>query len=178
VSDYREHQPTEALKSFVECFWTRVGGPGLEARILPDGAVDVIFDLAASSPSTSAFVVGTMTAPVVVKPLRTCDYVAIRFQPGGAQPLFGGSMREWTDRRVDLGSLWSPQVASEWTECLGDVESPSVRVQILERLLTRRIPELPSPELRVRESIRRIKQSRGSLIVESLRPTLGLTRQP
>jgi hypothetical protein len=118
VSDYREHQPTEALKPFVECFWTRVGRPGLEARILPDGAVDVIFDLAASSPSTSAFVVGTMTAPVVVKPLRTCDYVAIRFHPGGAQPLFGGSMRELTDRRVDLGSLWSPQVASEWTERL------------------------------------------------------------
>lgn len=45
--EYREHQPSEALKPFVDCFWTRVGWPGLETRVLPDAAVDIIFDLAA-----------------------------------------------------------------------------------------------------------------------------------
>jgi hypothetical protein len=57
----------------------------------------------------AAFVVGTMTAPVAVKPLRTCDYVAVRFHPGGAQPLLGNSMRELSDHRVDLASIWSSQ---------------------------------------------------------------------
>lgn len=121
--EYREHQPSEALKPFVDCFWARVGWPGLETRVLPDGAVDIIFDLAAPSPPMAALVVGTMTAPVVVEPPRTCDYVAVRFHPGGAQPLFGSSMQELSDHREDLGSMWSSQVASEWTERLKETES-------------------------------------------------------
>lgn len=55
----------------------------------------------------AAFVVGTMTAPLVVKPSRAFDYVGVRFHPGGAQPLFGNSMRELTDHHVALDSLWS-----------------------------------------------------------------------
>lgn len=125
----------------------------------------------------AAFVVGTMTAPLVVKPSRTFDYVGVRFHPGGAQPLFGNSMRELTDHHVDLGSLWSSRVASEWTERLTDVKPASVRLPILDRLLIGRIPERPSSEPRVCEAVRRIKQSRGLSSVERLSPTLGLTRQ-
>lgn len=86
----------------------------------------------------AAIVVGTMTAPVVVKPSRTCDDVAVRFHPGGAPPLFGSSMGELSDHRVDLGLMWSSQVASEWTERLKETESTSGRVRLLERLFNRR----------------------------------------
>jgi len=165
---YREHEPADALKPFVDCFWTRVGRPGLEARVLPDGAVDIIFDLAAPSPSAAAFVVGTMTAPVVVKPSRPCDFVAVRFHPGGAQPLFGNSMGELSDHRVDLGSIWSSQVASEWTERLMETETASSRVRLIQRLLIGRIPGIPPPEPRVREAVRRIQVSGGAFPVERL----------
>lgn len=175
--EYREHQPSEALKPFVDCFWTRVGWPGLETRVLPDAAVDIIFDLAAPSPPMAAFVVGTMTAPVVVKPSRTCDYVAVRFHPGGAQPLFGSSMQELSDHRMELGSMWSSQVASEWTERLKETESTPGRVRLLERLFIGRIPGSLPPEPRVREAVRRIKLSGGSFPVERLSSTLGLSRQ-
>ena len=175
--EYREYPPSEALKPFVDCFWTRVGRPGLETRVLPDGAVDIIFDLAAPCPPMAAFVVGTMTAPVVVKPSRTCDYVAIRFHPGGAQPLFGTSMRELSDNRVDLGSIWPSQVASEWTERLKGTETAPSRVLLLKRLLAGRIPGSSPPERRVREAVSRIELSRGSFSVERLSSTLGLTRQ-
>jgi len=175
--DYREHQPSEALKPFVECFWTRVGRPGLDTRVLPDGAVDIIFDLAAPSSPMAAFVVGTMTAPVVVKPLRACDYVAVRFRPGGAQPLFGNSLRELTDHRVGLGSIWSAQVASEWIQRLKETESAPGRARLLEQLLIGRIAGSAPIEPRVREAVRRIALSRGSFPVERLSSTLGLTRQ-
>lgn len=174
--EYREHQPSEALKPFIDCYWTRVGREGDETRVIPDGAVDIIFDLAAPSPSSAAFVVGAMTAPLVVKAPRTCDHVAVRFRPGGAQPLFGLSMRELSDHRVDLGSIWSSQVASEWIECLMDVPTSS-RVRLLERLLSGRISGLGSPDPRVRDAVLRIQSSSGSISVEQLSSILGLTRQ-
>jgi AraC-like DNA-binding protein len=174
--EYREHPPSEALKPFVDCYWTRVGREGAETRVIPDGAVDIIFDLAAPSLSSAAFVVGTMTVPRVVRAPRTCDYVAVRFRPGGAQPLFGHSMRELSDHRADLRSIWSFQVASEWTECLKQV-SVSSRVQVLERLLSGRISGAASPDPRVRYAVLRIQRSRGSIPAERLSSILGLTRQ-
>lgn len=174
---YREHSPSTALEPFVDCFWTRVGRPGLEARVIPDGAVDIIFDLAAPAVSTAAFVVGTMTAPLVVKPARVCDYVAVRFHPGAAQPLFGNSMRELADHQVDLGSIWPSQVASEWIELLHEAGPKEQRVRALQRLLTRRVHSIRPPEPRVREAVRRIDASNGSISVEELSRGLGLTRQ-
>jgi AraC-like DNA-binding protein len=178
VSDeYREHQPSDALKPFIDCYWTRVGREGAETRVIPDGAVDIILDLAAPSLSSAAFVVGTMTAPLVVSTSRPCEYVAVRFHPGGAQPLLGNSMRELSDHRVALASIWSSQVASEWTERLKEVESGPGRVRLLERLLIGRIPGSPPPDPRVREAVRRIKLSGGSFPVKRMSSTLGLTRQ-
>ena len=174
--EYREHAPSKALAPFVECFWTRAGGPGHETRVLPDGAVDIVLDLDAPSLSMVAFVVGTMTKPLVVKPSRTCDYIAVRFHPGAAQPLFGQSMREFSDQRVHLGSIWSPQVASEWSERIAE-ELPSRRVRLFERLLIQRFAGCSLPEPRVRTAIRTILCSGGSIPVERLSPILGLTRQ-
>jgi len=31
--EYREHRPSEAMKPFVDCFWTRVGRPGLMSHV-------------------------------------------------------------------------------------------------------------------------------------------------
>jgi AraC-like DNA-binding protein len=145
--------------------------------VLPDGAVDIIFDLAAPSASTAAFVVGTMTGPVVVKPSRPCDFVAVRFHPGASQPLFGNSMAELSDLRVDLGSIWASQVASEWTERLKETETTPNRVRLLQRLLIRRIQGSLPPEPRVREAVRRIELAGGGFPVERLSNALGLTRQ-
>jgi AraC-like DNA-binding protein len=149
----------------------------LEARVIPDGAVDIIFDLAAPGASTGAFVVGAMTAPLVVKPARECDYVAVRFHPGAAQPLFGNSMRELSDHHVELGSIWPQQVASEWMELLREAGPTEARVRALRRLLTRKVLSIRPPEPRVREAIRRLDESDGSVSVEELSRGLGLTRQ-
>ena len=175
--EYREHRPSERLQPYVDCFWTRVGRVGAESRVIPDGAVDIIFDLTARSPNEAAFVVGTMTRPLLIRSVNESDYVAVRFHPGGAQPLFGHSMRELSDHRVDLESIWSPQVASEWMERLREAGPSEARTRVLERLLVERIQGIQSPEPRVREAVRRIGTSGGSISTEQLSRELGLTRQ-
>jgi transcriptional regulator GlxA family with amidase domain len=117
-----------------------------------------------------------MTKPLVVKPSRTFDYIAVRFHPGAAHPLFGPPMREFSNQRVGLGSIWSPRVASEWSERIAE-ELPSRRVRLFERLLIDRLTGCPPPEPRVGAAVRMILCSGGSIPVERLSPILGLTRQ-
>lgn len=65
MSDYREHAPCPALRPFVACYWTRTsappepGGPAAR-RVLPDGAIDLVFDLAADRSEDAFRLVGTM----------------------------------------------------------------------------------------------------------------------
>lgn len=175
--EYREHRPSAVLEPFVDCFWTRVGYTGFETRVIPDGAVDIIFDLAAPSPSSAAFVVGPMTKALIVRSVRKSDFVAVRFHPGGAQPLFGNSMRELKDHRLRLDTIWSHQVASEWTERVSAAGSAEARVRTLEGLLAEKVPCIRLPEPRVREAIRLIYLSGGSLCADKVCQGLGLTRQ-
>jgi methylphosphotriester-DNA--protein-cysteine methyltransferase len=78
---------------------------------------------------------------------------------------------------VDLGSIWPSQVASEWIELLHEAGPKEQRVRALQRLLTRRVLSIRPPEPRVREAVRRIDASNGSISVEELSRGLGLTRQ-
>src|SRR5688500_14394854 len=119
---YIEAPPSPALRRWIECFWWRggmssraesrdLGGRGAaslatrpdastDARdditVLPDGAADIIFDLSPRpSELTSAFAVGTMTAPLVVEP-DAREFVGVRFRPGCAARFLGIPLRELT----------------------------------------------------------------------------------
>lgn len=92
---YREKRPCPSLRSLVRCYWTLIGPIPEEKRtirILPDGCMDLIFDLRgglapAHAPDTmvapSAFLSGIMHTHAQIR--HSGDVVAgIRFRPGGA----------------------------------------------------------------------------------------------
>ncbi len=177
MGGYREHRPSSALRPFVSCLWSRVTQAGDEVRVLPDGAVDIIFNLGAKSSRDAAFVVGTMTRPLVVTspPSALSDFVAVRFRPGAAHAVLGLPAHELTDRREHLAGTcpW----ASGWADRLGEVRDVGGRVRLLDELLRSRVVDLPTPDPRVLDGIRRIAATRGNVSVESLSQWLGLSRQ-
>ena len=71
---YREITPIRELQPFVECFWTSrtEGGAVSATRVLPDGCVDLIFDLTPGF--ETAFWVGTMTRTVVVEAIEAAAF--------------------------------------------------------------------------------------------------------
>lgn len=171
AGDYREHAPSSAFRPFVSCFWTRTAPAQSETRVLPDGAVDILFELE----SSSAEVIGTMTRPLVVSAATESTFVAARFRPGAAQRLFGISMKELTDGKCELASLW--RGTSSWVDLLLEAATPEARVQALERLLGERLDRADDPEPRVAEAVRRIEACRGSIAVSDLSRELGVSRQ-
>jgi AraC-like DNA-binding protein len=180
MTDYREHAPSAALRPFVSCFWTRVIKGGTEVRVLPDGAVDILFDLGAPSSRGASIVVGTMTRPLVVTspPSDFSDFVAVRFRPGAAHAVLGVPAHELTDRREPLEQLagicsW----ASNWNDRLADQGDLEGRVRLLDRLLCSRIAGVPAPDPRVLAAISGITASRGNVSVDRMSRRLGLSRQ-
>src|SRR5215471_21770735 len=91
-ASYREYAPSEKLRPFVECFWSRDPAVGAEVsspsvqRVLPDGCIDVVlgFSGQADEPE-SAMAVGTMTRALVLDGGTWPEcFVGVRFRPGKA----------------------------------------------------------------------------------------------
>lgn len=82
---YREYAPSPELRPFIDCYWSyaAVLTPEIRARnnpIIPDGCVDIIFDLNLPADS-ECFVVGPMTRPIQN---AKDNLFGIRFKPGMA----------------------------------------------------------------------------------------------
>jgi len=97
---YVEHAPEPALAPYVSCFWEQTSG-GDPFRVLPDGAMDVIYDLGASG----ARVVGAMTRAIVTQPGAAPRVIGVRFRPGAVE-LLGVSGRELRDATAPIADVW------------------------------------------------------------------------
>jgi hypothetical protein len=97
-----EYAPSPQLARHVECFWTESPAASRVQRVVPDGAVDFLFDLNRAK----AIVVGAMTRPRLVPVQAGERTLAVRFRPGGAAPLVGVAIDVLTDREVPLDELW------------------------------------------------------------------------
>ncbi len=80
-----------ALRRFVLGFWQggRAAAAGETFRILPDGSLDLVWELGANAPRSLAF--GTTTRPRAAALTEGAVYFGIRFQPGVAHRFLDAS---------------------------------------------------------------------------------------
>jgi len=101
---YTEIAPPADLAPYVDRLWLRTTrAPAPMHRVLPDGCVDVIVDVARGA----AEVVGAMTRALEV-PGASCELIAVRFRPGTAATLTGCGLAELTDASVGVAELGLP----------------------------------------------------------------------
>ncbi|HEX8451357.1 MAG TPA: helix-turn-helix transcriptional regulator [Longimicrobium sp.] len=164
---YLEHDPPPALAARVECLWTlRSDGP-LPApalnRVLPDGCIDLIFDL---GDRPRGYAVGAMTRAVPVHVAGRVEIVGVRFRPGGAA--LGLPAGELTDLdagldELGLGSLCAPVL---------DAGSALAAVPVLEEVLAARFRDAPEPIAAAAWA--RLRSTAGALPVRELAAQLGV----
>lgn len=144
---YEEARAPAPLARYVAAFWQMSGRSLLDAgavhRVLPDGCMDVVFDL---GPSREVSFVGTMTTALSVTLTADLDGFGIRFRPGGAVPWLRIPADELTDSSIDMHEcpLRAPQ---QLIDALADAPSLAVRVQLASEWLLRterRVAEIPS----------------------------------
>ncbi|HEX5385408.1 MAG TPA: DUF6597 domain-containing transcriptional factor [Gemmatimonadales bacterium] len=105
---YVEWAAGEQLAPWVDRYWCSGAAHSAphHTRVLPDGCVDLVFDLAHAD---APLVVGAMRRPLLVRHSGPVDIVGVRFRPGGALPFLDVTLRELTDARVPLATFWGSE---------------------------------------------------------------------
>ncbi len=174
---YREHAPNDALASLVRCYWT-VSGCGAETdpavnRVLPDGCMDVIFDLHAESDG-GGMVVGTMLQASVFRQVGDINMLGVRFVPGAAPLFLHTPAGELTDAIIPATSIWndSKSLLGQLREC---VDTPQ-RTVLLNHFLLERLRPAAGSEAAL-SAMATIERARGLLRVDLLCRTLGISER-
>jgi Adenosine deaminase len=128
-----------------------------------------------SAARQTASVVGAMTKAIVVPGIHPRTFTSIRFKPGGAFGFLRVPIHEFSDRNVDLSSIWSD--TSALVDRIEAARSSEERAQILDRELLRRLASATPADRLVEAALARIRQSCGQLRVDSLSDELGVSRQ-
>jgi len=168
---FREFEPSPSLASHVATYWMVDFQPlpGNQGhRVIPDGCVDIIVDLLASSSRQAAYVVGLTTQVEVLQFEKARSVWGIRLYSESARTILKAPLSAFTANRVYIEELWG-QEALDWVEKLLTAKSIPDRIEVVERQLGRVLAaaETPAPTL-VYRSMQYIYDYKGNLSVTAL----------
>jgi AraC-like DNA-binding protein len=148
---YQVFPPHPLLAPHVTCCWylRRTTAPDAPPdRILPDGRMELIFNLRApfgQRDTTGQFVrqppailFGQLSRFLLLQPSSDEEVLAVRFTPAGARTFFHLDLDALTDRHLaleDLGRPWR-----ELTRRVIDAPTVAARLRLIERTLLRQLP--------------------------------------
>lgn len=163
---YFESAPHPALSGYVDAYWTATGSSKIltKEKILPDGCVDLIFNLGDDCytenrsflmKNEKAYLVGTMTRFKETEMDINTRLLGIRFSPGSFLAFFNYTpLYEIANRTVEMDCMLS--INAEL------VKSP---FEFLNQLL---LKNLKNPNRQLLDQIQTIQQSKGNIKIEKL----------
>lgn len=144
---YQLFTPSPSLAPYVSCYWVITGSnhaPASRIRVLPDGCMDIIFDLngglaplGVPSPHSSrphAFVTGASTLPTVITLPPSPRIVGVHFTPGGAPSLLKIKADELTGTSTPLDEFL-PEFSRLAMSYVGEMESAESMARTIDQLL-------------------------------------------
>jgi|SRR6185437_5454862 len=117
---YRQFTPHSGLRDYIDAYWTAKGdGKELRTeRVLPDGCVDIIFNLGGNCLTDNGnytmqnekiYLVGTMTSFKESCMDPETNLLGIRFKPGAFAAFFKfSSLHEITDHTIEFEKNFHP----------------------------------------------------------------------
>lgn len=129
-------------------------GAELVERVLPDGAVHLIFNLdAEKSPGTgarwSAGAAGATAAPVLLRMHGPVHGLSVTLRPGAAAALLGMPAAELEGQAVALTDVWTGE-AVEVLEKISGAPDDAARIAVLQQMLAKRLQRLDGGDDMVR----------------------------
>jgi AraC-like DNA-binding protein len=159
------HEADARFAGAVEGYWLfLVEKPPVRLRVIPDGRIDLIFDL----DTREGFVAGPNPKPIDVEHLRPVRLLGATLSPEAAATFLGAEIGStgtgWRPLQSTLGPL-----AVELSERIA-AGSPEAGIAALETILLARIG---GADRRVSRALAKIKQSGGRLDVAALGRSSG-----
>ncbi|MDG5816907.1 helix-turn-helix domain-containing protein [Chitinispirillales bacterium ANBcel5] len=131
---YSEYAPFSCLSEFVVCYWSVTSkGPvaNLPHRILPDGCIDIIFDLE----NKLSFISGISKETARLYLNGTISFLGIRFHPGSIVHLLEDKASVYLNNGFE--TRYSSVVIRDMADRVLNADSPGEAVQIIDRELIR-----------------------------------------
>jgi AraC-like DNA-binding protein len=176
---YREYPPHPLLAGRVACLWTSHALPQdgpVRHRVLPDNCIDILWQ----DRAPSGFVAGMMSRPHRVEVAQPVLTLAVRFLPGAARAFFDLPLHALQDGHPALSDLWAPAEAEALAAGLWERDLPvAEQLAIIERALLARLRRSAtgSADRLARTAVGLIERSGGTLRIEELAQSLGVSRQ-
>jgi len=136
-------------------------------RVIPDGCVDIIFNLNGHSYEEVALLAGTMTKPIFAELESRVNYLAVRFLPGGFLHFFDSPAYHFADRIVPLEMITGTR-EHELVERLIRKNNISNKIELLESYLTSLLMRSNKGDPVVRIVVYEILQNKGDVRVSQL----------
>lgn len=183
ASAYQSALPSAPLRDYVERIhlgheWIPPEAP-VEERVLPDGAVHLIFNLGdppgvGGGESSVSEALGANCEPALVRMAGHVEQVGVKLRPGGLAPFLGVPAGELAGGSVSLADLWGAR-AGEALERLAEAPCGPRRVAAMEGVLLDLLSRGDArPNAVASEAVRRISEAGGQIRVRELASALGV----
>jgi len=122
---------------------TFAAGHEVRERVLPDGAVRLVFNLgdapsAGDGAGLPVEAIGASAAPVVVRMRDTVEGISVTLRPGAAAALLGLPAGEVAGQAIHLDELWQGD-AAELLARMAEAPDDAARAVLLQSALERRL---------------------------------------
>ncbi len=173
---YREYTPCRELQPYVACYWVNIAyghkHKPLISRVIPDGCMDIVFDMSISS-NKCALVVGLMTTPDIKTIEGISDFTGVRFKPGGLIPFIRSNAADFTDQLIPLYDVIGYE-AVEIGERIYFSGNLQDRVAAMEKALLRLLHKTGDIEPFMAYALGLIYQQKGTILVNDLAARLNI----
>jgi AraC-like DNA-binding protein len=172
---YSEYQPCKELYQVINCYWVSPALYSLEERInslkqeiiIPDGCLDIIFEVNKQTNDYHCFIVGTMSKPIVTLPdFSQKQIYAIRFNPAGAYSFFRNDLDDFTDLTVDFKNV-SKNLEEELAAIFLSEKSLYEKIKHLDRFFLRRFGDWGQNAV-IMNSVASIFSAKGNMEIKKL----------
>lgn len=172
----KQYFPSKYLQPYISCYWTMASTIELEKpilhRVIPDGCIDVIFDLSERSWAKAASVAGTMTKPLFAELRGRVRYVAVRFRPGGFLYFLDTPAHHLTDKVIPLETV-SGSREHELTERLIEADDIGDRIELLEQHFSSLLMRNNRDDPTVRIALSDVLRHKGNIGISQLSKGVG-----
>jgi AraC-like DNA-binding protein len=159
------------VNASVDAFWS-FESTGAAHRVLPDGCMDVLFDLS----SAQASVVGAMSRATLVHAPRGTHVFGVRFRPGRASLFVDATAAELRDTRSPLGVLLGG-AATRLTEQVLAARTDEERALVIAEFVHEPGSRVRGNDARVDHAARALEQTHGGVPISRLAQVVGLSER-
>ena len=177
---YREYMPRKPLRPFIADYSTATSVAPVQTtflhRIVPDGCVNIVFDLSDTS-NQLGFVAGPLTEVQFVSMTEQVQIVGIRFFPGTALHFLAAHIQDIANRSVPLDDIFEDTDARIISERLAEERYPEKRISILEEYIAGHFREDAVFDPTLGNALHIIYRHKGNIQVSELARRLHVSQR-